>query len=756
MLLMLLACSGAGELALSDFEITWNEDTADLLITRLGRTLLDLRGIELGVGSAEVAFQSGSYRFDEEPTQWRRVDRFKLLSRTDSGTFIADLRDAEGDSLGLLQIYLVGEQELSIHIDSTLDTDRARISLACTGDDTFLGAGGHAMDVDHTGQSFPLFVSEPGVGKTQDEETPDTWFLTGTRHASSYPDPFLLRPAEPAGYQVNTGARVEVDLCDTDPGQWSMTAWEGDLSLSIFAGLSPLGVVGVRTLAIGGVSLPPDWAFAPWADAVHGQDRVLTLAQTLRDAGAPTSVIWTEDWKGGETSALGYHLLPEWDLDTTLYPDAVDIDAELESQGFKWLAYFSPFISPEASTWDEAAPHAITDPATGEPYTFLSATLYETSTLDLTDPDAWSWAQEKMQAAMDIGFDGWMADFGEWLPPDAELHDGDAMTDHNAWPLLWSALNAEAIEGTDATFFARSGWAGGQSLAPITWAGDQRTSFDADDGLPTVVAMGLGLSVSGVAFYGHDIAGYQSVGNDPSDRELWWRWCSLGAFSPIMRTHHGAYGDDNWQLDTDAETLAHYAAYATEHTRLFPYLRGLAAVAEQTGYPLIRHPAMHYQDADWAAMDAWLLGESMLVAPILERGVTSRAVALPADVGWYDWWTGQPASAGDFSADIGEIPVFVSAGSIIPLLTEAPDTLATATAAGVTDLSDADTARTLRVFGTSGSFTEADGTTYTASGTATASGSATQTLTDGDITVSGLTVTISGSTERTYTVEVHP
>ncbi len=754
MLLMMLGCSGTGALTLSDFELSWREDTAELTITRIGRTLLDLQSIEMGSGLTAVDFQSGSYRFEDEPTAWTAVDHFKLLSRQDTGAFVVDLKDAEGTSLGLMQIAVTDEQELRILIDGTTGTNRARVAMACTGDDTFLGAGGHAMDVDHTGQSFPLFVSEPGVGKADTEEYPDTWFLTGTRHAASYPDPFFLRPAEPAGFQVNTGARVEVDLCDSDPAQWSLTTWEEDFSLSLFAGLSPLEIIGLRTQSSGGVSVPPDWAFAPWADAVHGQDKVLELAQLLRDAGAPTSVIWTEDWKGGETTALGYHLLPEWDLDTELYPDAVDIDSILEAQGFKWMGYFSPFIAPEASTWEEAAPFAITDPTTDEPYTFLSATLYETSTLDLTNPGAWTWAQEKMQGAMDIGFDGWMADFGEWLPPDAQLYDGDAMEDHNVWPLLWSSLNAEAIAGTDATFFARSGWSGGQSLAPITWAGDQRTSFDADDGLPTVVAMGLGMSVSGVAFYGHDIAGYQSVGNDTADKELWWRWCSLGAFSPIMRTHHGAY--DNWQLDSDEETLTHYAAYAAEHTRLFPYLRGLAAVASESGYPLIRHPAMHYADADWAAMDAWLLGESMLVAPILERGATSRVVELPSDVGWYDWWTGASVSAGDFSAALGEIPVFASEGSLIPVLTDIPDTLSTATDEGVTDIDDAALTRTLRVFGSGGSFVEADGTTYAASGVATAAGSTTEQLTSGALTVSGVTVSISGSVERTYTVEVYP
>ena len=108
----------------------------------------------------------------------------------------------------------------------------------------------------------------------------------------------------------------------------------------------------------------------------------------------------------------------------------------------------------------------------------------------------------------------------------------------------------------------RSGWARTSALAPIVWAGDQRTSFDRDDGFPTVLAMGIGMGASGVSLFTHDIGGYQSVGNPPSTRELWFRWASLGAFTPIMRTHHGAFDTDNWQFDSDDATTEHFAAMA--------------------------------------------------------------------------------------------------------------------------------------------------------------------------------------------------
>jgi len=751
-----LGCAKQGESTLGDFSVAWDETTGAMRIDYGGEPVLDDVRVEFGQGSADITFQAGSYLFEDVAVDWSPVTALELSSSEDAGLFVATLRGADGGTLGLLQISTAGSQILSMSISAQGGGgNRVRVSTACDSADRFVGGGAHAMDVEHTGEAFGLWVSEPGIGKVETDEYPDAWYLTGTRHASSYPDPFFVRTEPAVGLQVNTYARVEADLCSS--GRWSMAAWDSALWLSVLPGDDVLDVVELRTRANGGVALPPDWALAPWNDAVMGAEQVRAVAQTLREAGAPSSVIWTEDWKGGRDNGFGYHLLPEWDADTELYPDIEGLDAELEAMGFKWLAYFAPFISPEASTWDESAQHTVTDPSTGEPYLFITGTLHEASSLDLTDTDAWDWAQAKMTAAADLGFDGWMVDFSEWLPTDAVVRSGDALDEHNSWPVLWQQLNAEVLDGRDATFFARSGWVGSVARAPIIWAGDQRTDFQADDGLPTVLAMGLGMSVSGVPFFAHDIAGYSSIGNPPSDKELWFRWCSLGALTPIMRTHHGAYIDDNWHFDADEETLAHFTRYARAHMALFPYLRGLAAQAEDRGTPLLLHPAMLYEDADWADIDAWMLGASLLVAPVITQGATSREVALPDDTDWFDYWTGSPASSGTIDAPISEIPVFAPRGAIIPTFTTVPDTLTDATAEGVTDLEDADGERTVTIFGGGvARFSEADGTTYATTGTATEAATTTAELTSGEVSAGGVTLSVEGTTPRTYTVVVHP
>ncbi len=752
-MLLLLACA-PDEVTLGNLVVRVTDDQR-LELERDGGVLLEVRDFAFASEGTEVQFLSGAYKFTDAEPSWRAHSSIDVVAGRDQQVFSANLLNSEGDRLGALSVFTAGADRLVLRVASAnASTQRVRLSYDCRSDDIFLGTGEHSFDVEHRGEAYTLWVSEPGVGKRSDDTQGDAWFIEGTRHSTSYPDPFMLLPRRPLGLSLETETRVDVDFCKENPQLWSTVAWAGGADFVVWTGGRPLDIVAARALAVGPPSIPPDWAFAPWNDAIRGADRVREVAEKLRAAHAPSSVIWTEDWMGGVETPVGYHPKGEWEVDTTLYPEPEDLDAELESLGFKWLAYFAPFLRDGSGVIDEALPFAIKDD-NGEPYWFLGYTLEQMTILDLSREDTRDWVIGKMDAALSVGFDGWMGDFGEWVPPDAHFAEMHAFDDHNSYPLYWQAVSAEALSDADGTFFSRSGWTGSPYFAPIHWAGDQRTSFDADDGLPTVIPMGLGASIAGAAVFAHDIGGYQSAGNPPSTQELWFRWCALAAFTPIMRTHHGAYSAEDWQFDTDEATLAHYARYATEHARLFPYLRGLGERATTTGTPMLLHPALVYEGADWGGIDTWLLGPNLLVAPVLSEGAVGRDVALPSGR-WFNWWTGAEVTSGWHEAAMGEIPVFVADDSLIPLLTTVPDTFADATAPGVTDLADVESERTLRVFGTGGGFTEADGTIYTSSGTASAAGSSTQSLSSGTITVNGLSVTIKGTVTRAYTVAVWP
>lgn len=754
-LALIVACGGS-TVEVGEFTVDLDRKRGVLQVShaRYAGRLDDLRFVA-GDGDAAVEMQFGSFRFDDVTATLRDARYGKPHRRF--RPVVVEVSDENGDALGMLAIDEVDDGVLLL--DFVADNgDRVGFSAACDDDDHFLGFGSHAQDVDHVGEAFPLWVSEPGIGKTDDDELPDDWFLTGTKHASSWPMPWTVRPQQAQGLLLDVDARVEVDLCATDPSRFSALAWTRELPLLVVLADTPLSVVRKLPALHGDApTLPPPWVFAPWNDAIRGQDRVRAVAARLRAFDAPASAIWTEDWKGGEETAQGYHLTNDWTLDRELYPDAEAVAAELEADGFAWLAYFSTFVAEDSDVWaDAVAADALIETEAGDVYTFTGVSFEPTSLVDLSGSAGPDWMRQLMDDTLAIGFDGWMADYGEWLPTDARLDSGaDALSAHQAYPVWWQALNEDVLAGHDATFFSRSGWAGAAGIAPVAWAGDQRTSFDPDDGYPTVLALGLGLSIGGVPVYSHDVGGYQSVGNPGTTKELWFRWASLGAFTPVMRTHHGAFDTGNWQFDSDDETTEHWARYAREHTRLFPYLYGLAARAVAEGTPIVLPVAFRYGE-DWDRTDAWLLGDALLVAPVLEEGATSRHVELPDEVGWYDWWTRAPASTGEVASPVDHIPVFAAAGTTVPTFVEAPDTLRDATNPDLTTYEDADAARVVYLFGGGGPFTEADGTTYTPSGAPTGYAEATATLDRGTIEAGGVSLAIEGPSSRTYTVVVVP
>ena len=354
------------------------------------------------------------------------------------------------------------------------------------------------------------------------------------------------------------------------------------------------------------------------------------------------------------------------------------------------------------ATYDDAlANDAVVKDADGEPYVFFGVRGQQTTLVDVSTPAGRTWAAGYFRAALDLGLDGWMCDYAEWLPVDARLGLGpEGLQYHNIYPEWWQAAHAEGTEGYDATYFCRSGWTRSTGLAPIVWAGDQSTDFASDDGFPTVVAMGLGYSASGVGVFTHDVAGYQSFLTEERSKELFFRWAALGTYSPVYRLHHGSSTDDNHQWDSDEETEAFYVATTREHMRLWPYRYGLARRASDDGIPMVLPVAFVHGGGDWGRSDAWMLGDALLVAPVLEEGAEGREVELPGD-GWHTWPQLAPASSGWHDAALDEIPVFVAAGTTVPTFATIPDSLVEG-AAVATPFEVADQSRVVYLVGGGG------------------------------------------------------
>jgi alpha-glucosidase len=674
----------------------------------------------IGSRATEIEMQFGSFRFDENPASevWQPVQRLVDITPTSTGaTFNLQIN---GTVRGTGELTFVPETKsgpnpdaagFARHVRIRLEVDSAdRIQLASETTETehLLGLGGQSFDIDHNGETVPLFVQEDGIGK---EPEPDNaygglWFLAGRKHSTHTPMPMLLSSK---GYAVavDTNARAVFDLNDSRTGASRFEAWDRVLDLNVFIGDGPhdgdlageatRDALGHMIAWVGKPDRPPLSIFAPWVDALFGSDNIRRVANVLRTNGIASSAIWTEDWRGGKDGALGYELDEDWRIDRTLYPDIEAMSQEIRDQGFAFLTYHNTFIDETADIHDEAvaAGYPIKD-ATGGPYTFTGVKFNPSTLLDLTNPEGYAWAKGVMAEARTVGSDGWMADFAEWQPTDAVLASGeDALAVHNRYTVDWARFNHELFATPIANrptplWFVRSAWLHSQPLVQVVWPGDQQTDFSDGDGLPSVIPMGLNLGLAGFPYFGSDIAGYMSQGTMPTSNELFHRWTTFGALQPVMRTHHGRSARENVQWETSAATIAHFKRWTRIHMQLVPYFAGSIASFERDGLPLMRLIALEYPDEAfaWTTIDQYLLGDRILVAPVQVEGATSRDVILPAG----DWVPlfGGAAVSGTITAQaaITEIPAFVPAGSLLVLFPDGVDTVLPSTSAAITTAED--------------------------------------------------------------------
>lgn len=609
-----------------------------------------------------------------------------------------------------------------IGITITQPINRIMLNMECNGTDHFYGLGEQYSGFDQRGNIIGIWAQDHGFL----QDVPIELNIQKAFHATYFPEPFMLT-SKPAGILISSTAYSKFDLCASNPRVASIELWDSNMHIVLISDKDPLHIIQDFTGIIGRQPLSPPWVIGPWISVEGGSVSLTTTANQLRANNVPSSAIWYQDWVGGNKDGNGYDLPYHWTPDYNLYPDMAGVNMTLNSMGFKALAYFNSFVDQALDQWTQAITNGyLITTSAGQTYSFTGAHGSPESMVDLTNPDANNWVQGYMQSATTLGFNGWMADFGEWLPYDAYMKAGAGDVLHNEYPVLWAKLNykamSNAIPSGDFIFFMRSGYLGSQPYQPVIWAGDQNTDFDPTFGLPTVISAALNLGVSGVPIFTHDIAGFASVANPPSTKELYYRWTELGCFTPVMRTHNGFDYYTNWNWNTDQDTINMFRTYATLHVELFPYIYTYIMKAHDSGIPIMQALWLkYYNDPKTATIDdEYMFGDEMLVAPVIVQGATTRTLYLP-EGNWYPFSGGSVVAGGvsvTVNAPMDSIPVYVAAGSIIPMLTQAPATLITGTTLTVTTLGDVITAQTIRVYpGANGVFNVYDGSTFTLSST---------------------------------------
>ena len=384
----------------------------------------------------------------------------------------------------------------------------------------------------------------------------------------------------------------------------------------------------------------------------------------------PLVGIWSQDWSGNLVTAFGYQVYWNWQVSDTLYPHLKEEIQTMAKQGIRFLGYINTFLKEDTPLYLEAkANQFLVRNQQGEIY-HIKSTTFQAGIMDLTHPGAWKWVKQIIQTNMiDLGMKGWMADFGEYLPTDAVVYQGDPEHIHNIWPSLWAKVNAEAIQEAglqdEVFFFTRAGYTQTMKYSNTMWAGDQHVDFSREYGLPSAIVSSLSMATIGIGVNHSDIGGYTTILHMKRSKELLIRWLEMNVFSPLLRCHEGNQPLKNAQYDDDQETLDAFHRLSTLFQQLSPYLSDLKDQYAVSGYPIIRPLFFHY-DEPWTATEAYqyLYGPDILVSPVLLPNQKEKEVHLPQDE-WIQFITKTPYLGGKhlIQTPLGQVVAFYRAAS---------------------------------------------------------------------------------------------
>lgn len=557
--------------------------------------------------------------------------------------------------------------------DSSVDGfNRMWLNLAAEQNEHLYGCGEQYSRLDLKGSKVPLWVEEQGVGRGKGIITTFANIHSsagGHWYSTYYPATSFVSSK---GWYCYAEASAYAEFDFTASSRYSLHFWE-----------LPTIRIGVETdfraaaaalNRIHGIQPPlPDWTYdGMWLGVQGGRQEIEKKLEDARGAGVQVGGLWTQDWEGKRVTAFGKQLMWNWKYAQDQYPQLPEQIKSLNERGVRFLGYINPFLAIEEDLYKEASEKGyLIKNAQGEDY-LIEVTTFPAALLDLTNPEAFEWIKGIIKEHMlGIGLDGWMCDYGEYLPTDAVLYSGEsAETFHNRYPVEWARANREAVEEAGAlgkiVFFNRSGYNQASRYALSYWGGDQLVNFSLGDGLATAITAGISAGFSGVGFYHSDLGGFTSLGWIKRNKETFLRWAEFAPFNQIMRSHESNRPDDCWQFNSDEETLHHLARMTRLFTMLKPYHLQVAREYADTALPANRHPALMYPGDEnlHQIKYEYLYGSDLLVAPVYKKGKQSHSAYLPDDV-WIHLWSGREYSGGDVrvAAPIGQPPVFYRKGS---------------------------------------------------------------------------------------------
>lgn len=656
-------------LQVRDYEGVLTVELDGRLIIRHSRTE---PWIYAGHGQGQYDMYRGNFKVSD-----RLGEKLALVDYAVESSDAGDVRVTFSKSglLPLTVVFRVEDDRAVIRfVGNKEGINRLWLRLAAEEQEHVYGCGEQFSHFDLRGRNFPLWTSEQGVGRNKD--TYITFLADkedragGDYYWTFFPQPTFISSRK---YYCHVDDSAYMDFDFRHPSYHELQLWNIPEKLVLEAADTYVELLGKLTAYLGRQPELPDWVYdGVWIGVQGGTEVVLDKLNRALAMGLQVSGVWAQDWQGVRHTSFGKRLMWNWIWNRELYPGLDKEIEKLREKGIRFLGYINPYVAVEGHLFKEAsAAGFLAKNDRGEDY-LVDFGEFDAGIVDFTNPEACEWYKNVIKENMiRFGLSGWMADFGEYLPTDVVLHNGaSAEWMHNAWPAMWARLNREAVEEEDklddVTFFMRAGYTGSQRYCTMMWAGDQNVDWSLDDGLASVIPAALSLAMSGFGLHHSDIGGYTTLFGMKRTKELFMRWAEHSAFTPIMRTHEGNRPDDNWQFDSDDETLLHFARMSRVYTALKPYLKAAVKENADTGVPVMRPLFLHYErdERAYSIQYQYLLGRDLLAAPVIEEGQRTVSVYLPEDE-WIHLWTGRTYRGGDIQVDapLGQPPVFYRAAS---------------------------------------------------------------------------------------------
>ena len=430
-------------------------------------------------------------------------------------------------------------------------------------------------------------------------------------------------------------------------------------------------IKGYRRLT-GTAPLMARWTWGLWQSKEHyaTQDELLGVAAKYRQMKVPLDAV-IQDWQYWLPGQWGSH-----EFDKARYPDPAGMVKKLHDENVH--AIISVWARLDPDTANTKALDAI-----GGLYPATYPNVYPAGKgrwYDAYNPRARDlyWRQV-MRNLGTLGFDGWWldaseAELGGWWGQmrDVKTAAGPGSVVYNAYPLLHTTAVHDGMVRDQpqkrAFILTRSAYAGQQRNAAITWSGDTMGDWDV---FRRQVPAALNFTLTGIPYWSADIGGFfGGKPKDPAYAELFTRWFQFGVFNPMFRVHGTGDGKEIWQFDDATQKILR--DYIDLRYRLLPYIYSASWDVTHNDGTMMRALAFDFRDDAQALHipDEYMFGKALLVAPVVQEKARARQVYLPGKDAWFDFWTGNKLDAGQVvtaQADIATIPVYVRAGSILPL-----------------------------------------------------------------------------------------